>query len=242
MNSLAAYISEDTSACNIDSIIERHAYLASELPSSPKPAPVGGSVKRAIDIMIAATTLFVMAPIMLIVAGLIYLTQGGSVVFAQPRVGFGRKMFRCFKFRTMVPDADKRLAAHLAANPEAAREWQETQKLKNDPRVTWLGRFLRKSSIDELPQLINVLRGEMSCIGPRPIVADELARYGEYAEEYAMTRPGLTGIWQVSGRSNTTYAQRVQMDRYYARRWSLALDAKILFMTVPALVKISQTA
>jgi exopolysaccharide production protein ExoY len=242
MNSLAAVISEDISFNNVETIIERHAYLVSECPSSPSPAPVGGSIKRVIDIMIAGTTLFLLAPIMLMVAALIYLTQGGSVVFAQPRVGFGRNMFRCFKFRTMVPDAEERLAAHLAANPEAAREWQETQKLKNDPRVTWLGRFLRKSSIDELPQLINVLRGEMSCIGPRPIVANELSRYGDYAEEYAMTRPGLTGIWQVSGRSNTTYTQRVQMDRYYARRWSLMLDLKILFLTVPALVKISQTA
>ncbi|MEJ2118683.1 MAG: sugar transferase [Alphaproteobacteria bacterium] len=222
------------------SVSSQYVWQGSQQPSPY--SPVGGRLKRAIDIVIAGTTLFLLAPLMLIAAGLIYLTQGGSVVFAQPRVGFGGKMFRCFKFRTMVPDAEERLAAHLAADPEAAREWKETRKLKNDPRVTWLGCFLRKSSIDELPQLINVLRGEMSCIGPRPVVADELARYGVHAEEYAMARPGLTGIWQVSGRSNTTYAQRVQLDRYYARRWSLALDLRILFMTVPALVKISQTA
>lgn len=204
--------------------------------------PVGGTLKRAFDIAVASITLILMAPIMLMIAALIYATQGGPVLFAQPRVGFNRKMFRCFKFRTMVTDANERLKQHLATNVEAAREWRETQKLKNDPRITWLGQILRKSSLDELPQLLNVLRGEMSCIGPRPVVADELQRYGLHAHEYVRARPGLTGMWQVSGRSNTTYDHRVNCDRYYVRRWSFALDIKIMFRTIPAVMKFDETA
>lgn len=205
-------------------------------------APVGGTAKRAFDIFVAATTLVLMAPIMLMIAALLYFTEGGPVVFAQPRVGFNRKMFRCFKFRTMVTDANERLAQYLATNEEAAREWQETRKLKHDPRVTWLGHVLRKSSLDELPQLFNVLRGEMSCIGPRPVVADELQHYGAHAHDYVRARPGLTGMWQVNGRSKTTYQHRINCDRYYVRRWSLALDIQIMFKTIPAVMKFDETA
>jgi exopolysaccharide production protein ExoY len=205
-------------------------------------APAGGTLKRALDIGVALTALILLAPVMAAIAAIIRLTQGGSVIFAHERVGFGGRTFRCFKFRTMVPDAAERLARYLATNEEAARVWADTQKLRDDPRVTWFGHILRKSSLDELPQLFNVLRGEMSCVGPRPVVADELLRYGDYAREYIKVRPGVTGLWQVSGRSNTTYAHRVRLDRVYVRRCSLVLDLAILLRTIPAVLKVSETA
>lgn len=208
----------------------------------PAAAPVGGFVKRALDVTIASTTLLLMAPTMILVAILILVTMGRPIFFMQQRVGYSRKLFGCLKFRTMVSDAGDRLAAYLAANPEAAREWSETQKLENDPRVTWLGNILRKSSLDELPQLLNVLRGDMSCIGPRPVLLDELKRYGEHGDDYAKAKPGLTGMWQVNGRSRTSYAHRVNCDRYYVRRWSVALDCRILFKTIPAVMKFDETA
>lgn len=214
---------------------------ATGAPVTPD-APIGGTPKRVADIIIALTALILLAPLMAMVAAMIYLTQGGPVIFAHERIGFGGRKFRCFKFRSMVTDAKERLAAYLAANPEAARTWAETQKLRHDPRVTWFGHILRKSSLDELPQLFNVLRGEMSCVGPRPVVADELLRYGEHAREYTKVRPGVTGLWQVSGRSNTTYAHRVKLDRVYVRRWSLAADLVILLRTIPAVLKTSETA
>ncbi|WP_088347483.1 MULTISPECIES: sugar transferase [Rhodomicrobium] len=205
-------------------------------------APIGGAAKRIFDITIAFTTLVLMAPLMLLIAALIYATTGGPVFFAQRRIGFNRATFSCYKFRTMVTDADARLKLHLATHPEAARAWQETQKLKYDPRITWLGHILRKSSLDELPQLFNVLLGQMSCIGPRPVIAEELQRYGEHAQDYLRAKPGLTGMWQVNGRSSTSYAHRVNCDRFYVRRWSLLLDFIILFKTIPAVLKFDETA
>ena len=142
----------------------------------------------------------------------------------------------------MVPDAQERLIRYLAENAEAACLWRDTQKLRNDPRITWLGHLLRKTSLDELPQLFNVLRGEMSCIGPRPVIVSELERYGDHAVDYAMAKPGLTGMWQVSGRSNTSYAHRVRCDRFYVRRWSFALDILILLRTIPAVMRVNDTA
>ena len=204
--------------------------------------PVGGLIKRVFDVTIASTTLILMAPTMILIALAIMITTGGPVFFVQQRVGFNRRLFGCLKFRTMVVDAGDRLAAYLAENPEAAQAWRETQKLQNDPRVTWLGRVLRKSSLDELPQLFNVLRGDMSCIGPRPVPQDELMRYGDHDTDYAKAKPGLTGMWQVNGRSKTSYAHRVKCDRYYVRRWSVALDFRILLKTVPAVMKFDETA
>lgn len=204
--------------------------------------PVGGAIKRAFDILIASTTIFLLLPILLMIASLILLTMGRPILFTQKRIGFNGKSFGCFKFRTMVTDANERLAAHLRSSPEAFRTWNENQKLKNDPRITWLGHFLRKSSLDELPQLFNILRGDMSCIGPRPIIKDELARYGKHADDYVKAKPGLTGMWQVNGRSATSYAFRVKCDRYYVRRWSLFLDLLILVKTVPAVLKIDETS
>jgi exopolysaccharide production protein ExoY len=204
--------------------------------------PVGGLVKRVFDVTIASTTLVLMAPTMILIALLIMITMGRPVFFVQQRIGFNRRLFGCLKFRTMTVKGGDWLANYLAENPDAARAWSETQKLKHDPRVTWLGRLLRKSSLDELPQLLNVLRGEMSCIGPRPVIEDELKRYGDHETDYAKAKPGLTGMWQVNGRSNTSYAHRVNCDRYYVRRWSVALDFGILFKTIPAIIKVDETA
>lgn len=204
--------------------------------------PVGGFMKRSLDCTIAISALIIMSPIMIAIALLILVTMGRPVIFIQQRVGFNKSLFGCFKFRTMVADAQERLAKHLAEDSEAAKLWHETQKLKQDPRITWLGHILRKSSLDELPQLFNILLGEMSCIGPRPVLATELHRYGQYAEDYAKAKPGLTGVWQVNGRSNTTYAHRVNCDRYYVRRWSLLLDIIILFRTIPAVLRVKDTA
>jgi exopolysaccharide production protein ExoY len=219
------------------------AQLARRVETAPPTgAPVGGFVKRAFDVTIASTTLLLMAPTMILVALLILVTMGRPIFFMQQRVGYNRKLFGCLKFRTMVSDAGDQLAAYLAVNPDAASEWRETQKLENDPRVTWIGKILRKSSLDELPQLINVLRGEMSCIGPRPVLQDELKRYGDHEVDYAKAKPGLTGMWQVNGRNRTSYAHRVNCDRYYVRRWSVALDCRILFKTIPAVMKFDETA
>jgi exopolysaccharide production protein ExoY len=204
--------------------------------------PVGGPWKRCFDVMIAGSALLIMAPLMIAVAILILVTMGRPVFFIQQRVGFNKRTFGCFKFRSMVSNAQERLERHLAQNEEAARIWHETQKLKHDPRITWLGRVLRKSSLDELPQLFNILRGDMSCIGPRPVITPELSRYGAHADDYARARPGLTGFWQVSGRSNTTYAYRVNCDRFYVRRWSLLLDLAIMLRTIPAVLRFKETS
>lgn len=205
-------------------------------------APVGGSVKRLIDILIASIAIVLALPLMLVIAILIRVTSGKIILFAHPRVGFGGREFLCYKFRTMARNADLLLAKHLAESPEAASEWRKTQKLKNDPRVTRLGRILRKSSLDELPQLFNVLRGDLSCVGPRPITSAELPRYGMHAMDYLSARPGITGLWQVSGRTKTTYAQRVALDRYYVRRWSLFMDIRILLATIPAVLTFEETS
>jgi exopolysaccharide production protein ExoY len=204
--------------------------------------PLGGALKRAADLVIAAVSLMAFLPLVTITALLVLLTMGRPVFYAHSRVGFERRPFNCLKFRSMVRDPDQVLERHLAENPEAAREWNDTQKLRNDPRVTFVGRMLRKSSLDELPQLINVLRGEMSCVGPRPVVADELARYGAKAPLYLSTRPGMTGLWQVSGRSSVDYPTRVALDETYVRSWSVLLDLKILFSTVFILLNAGDAA
>jgi exopolysaccharide production protein ExoY len=173
---------------------------------------------------------------MALVALAVRLAMGGPVVFAHRRIGWNGTVFRCYKFRTMVGDAEDVLARHLAADPAAAAEWAATRKLRDDPRVTPLGRLLRKSSLDELPQLLNVLKGEMSCVGPRPIVAEELARYGADAAAYLSVRPGVTGAWQAGGRSSVGYDARVALDRAYVQGWTLWRDVTIILRTVPALL------
>jgi exopolysaccharide production protein ExoY len=195
--------------------------------------PLGGTTKRAFDILLASIVLLVSAPLLLLLAAVIKLTTGGPAIFAHERIGYGGRAFPCFKLCTMVPNGNEVLQAHFAGHPEALREWVATQKLRQDPRVTWLGQLLRRSSLDELPQLLNVLRGEMSCVGPRPIVAAELERYGPEIETYLSARPGMTGAWQVGGRSRLDYAQRVALDTHYVRTWTFMGDLVILLKTIP---------
>jgi exopolysaccharide production protein ExoY len=206
------------------------------------PAPLGGRTKRLADVVIALCALALASPIMLMVFLLIRATMGGPAVYSHIRVGFDGKPFSCRKFRTMVANSDEVLREFLARDPEAARQWAEIRKLKNDPRITFLGRILRKSSLDELPQLFNVLRGEMSCVGPRPIVADELSRYEGFAADYLAARPGITGLWQVTGRSSTDYSSRVALDSQYVRNWSLWSDLVILSRTVFAVMRFDEAS
>jgi len=189
--------------------------------------------KRALDIGLALVCGVLALPLLLAIVVLILLESPGGIFFAQTRVGLGGRPFKLWKFRTMVRNAEERLAEYLAVHPEMREEWDRTQKLRNDPRVTRVGRILRKTSLDELPQMWNVLRGEMSLVGPRPIVFEEVSRYGDHFSLYARVRPGFTGLWQVSGRNDTSYSQRVALDSYYVRNWSLRLDFSILARTLP---------
>jgi len=193
-------------------------------------------LRRAIDCVGSLALIVVLLPVMMLIMAAIRLGEGGPVLFAHRRVGQGGRSFACLKFRTMQRGAEAGLPAVLAAHPELEREWAQTQKLLADPRVTRLGRFLRNTSLDELPQLLNVLVGEMTLVGPRPIVADELERYGRHAECYLKLKPGLTGLWQVTRGAQTSYRRRVATDVLYGRKRSLALDLGIILMTVPAVL------
>ncbi|WBH18205.1 sugar transferase [Sphingomonas radiodurans] len=188
------------------------------------------------DLAVALIALAFFLPLMLVIATIIYVTDPGPVFFAHRRVGRGGRHFRCLKFRSMAVNAEELLAELLAKDAEARAEWARDHKLKNDPRITAIGGLLRKSSLDELPQLFNVLRGEMSLVGPRPIVDAEVLRYGRYFAHYCSVRPGITGLWQVSGRNNTSYRRRVAFDVTYSRSRSALFDAKILVMTVPSVM------
>lgn len=188
--------------------------------------------KRIFDLVATICGGFLILPILLILAILVGIDNKGRIIFAHRRVGRNGKLFPCYKFQSMVSDAQERLEEYLAKNPEARKEWEESFKLTNDPRVTKLGAFLRKTSLDELPQLWNVLMGDMSLVGPRPIVTKEVERYGDYIREYYMVPPGITGMWQVNGRSDTTYEERVAMDTWYVRNWSVWIDLVYLFKTV----------
>mgnify|MGYP001040011021 CR=1 FL=1 len=194
-------------------------------------------VKRGIDLFVASTALVLAAPLMVIIAILIKLDSPGPIFFGHRRLGQRGQMFTTWKFRSMRVDGDRILAETLEKDPEARREWAETQKLRNDPRITPLGKFLRRTSLDELPQLWNVLRGDMSIVGPRPIVQGEVCRYGDSIRLYSTVKPGLTGLWQVSGRTETSYADRVRFDEFYIRHWSPWLDIYILAKTVVTLLK-----
>jgi len=188
--------------------------------------------KRCFDIVGATFALVVFSPLIL---GIVLCGFGsqGPALFKHRRVGQGGKVFNCIKFRTMVPNADKVLQDLLDSDVEIKEEWLRDHKLRDDPRITRLGRFLRRTSLDELPQLLNVLRGEMSLVGPRPVVPDELRRYGNKVTTFLSARPGITGLWQVSGRNDTDYRRRVALDVCYVRSRSLLLDLYILFKTLP---------
>jgi Undecaprenyl-phosphate galactose phosphotransferase WbaP len=198
--------------------------------------PLSRVLKLAFDQIVAALLLVLLSPLFLAIASLVR-ADGGSAFFGHKRIGMNGEVFRCLKFRTMVTNADNILRELLARDPEARAEWAATQKLRDDPRITGIGRYLRRTSLDELPQLLNVLRGEMSLVGPRPIVDAEVARYGKDISYYYETRPGMTGLWQVSGRSDASYQRRVQLDLWYVKNWTLWHDVAILLKTVPAVVK-----
>ena len=196
--------------------------------------PYNRIFKRIFDLVLTIVGGLMISPALLGIAIAVAIENRGHVIFAHKRVGAAGKKFPCYKFQTMVPDAEEKLKKYLAENPEAKREWEESFKLTNDPRVTKLGGWLRRTSLDELPQLWNVIRGEMSLVGPRPIVQAEVPRYGKNIREYYMVLPGITGMWQVSGRSDTTYPERVAMDTWYVRNWSVWIDLMYLFKTVKA--------
>lgn len=196
----------------------------------------GSALKRAMDLVMAFTVLTFLSPVLLGVYALLKVFDPGPALFSQLRVGRDGRTFTVYKFRTMHIDAQERLDHLLATDPKAAAEWAEFQKLKRDPRVTMLGRILRKSSLDELPQLLNIVRGEMSVIGPRPVTSGEIHRYGAEYPYYTAVRPGVLGLWQVKGRNKLTYPERIAYDVQYVKTWSIWQDIKILFMAVPVVL------
>ena len=192
--------------------------------------------KRIFDTLTAILLLVLFSPLLLVI-GLLIRQDGGPALFAHPRVGKRGRTFNCYKFRTMVVNAEEKLEKMLQENPSLRHQWEQEFKLKVDPRISPLGRFLRKSSLDELPQLLNVIRGEMSLVGPRPVVSQELSRYGDEVGYYLMVRPGMTGLWQVSGRNDLDYDTRVYLDTWYVKNWSLWHDQIILFKTVTVVLQ-----
>jgi len=195
-------------------------------------------IKRGFDILFSLLCLILGAPLYLLIACLIFITSPGKVIYSHERIGRGGKPFRCYKFRSMYPNADQRLQDILAAQPQLREEWEKNFKLKKDPRITPFGAFLRKTSLDELPQFWNVLKGDLSVVGPRPVVKDEIVKYYHIkADKILSIRPGLTGIWQVSGRSDIpSYEKRIQLDEYYVDHHSFLLDMKLIAKTIPAML------
>jgi exopolysaccharide production protein ExoY len=191
---------------------------------------------RLLDLAIGIIAIVIFGPLLMALAILIYASDPGPIFFVQQRIGYNGRSFACFKFRTMVVDAQERLARLIEEDPAARLEWERDHKLRNDPRITPLGRFLRKSSFDELPQFFNLINGTMSAVGPRPIVVAEITRYGRWFGDYCRVKPGITGLWQVSGRSDSTYRRRVALDVAYSRHRSIGLNLKIMLMTIPAVL------
>ncbi|UUL82396.1 sugar transferase [Sphingomonas qomolangmaensis] len=191
---------------------------------------------RALDILGAVFLLLSFLPLMILIGLAVFVSNPGPIFFSQLRLGRDGKPFKCHKFRTMATDAEARLANLLSTSAAARAEWDRDYKLRHDPRIVGIGRFLRKSSLDELPQLWNVLVGDMSLVGPRPIVAGELSRYGRYARHYYSVRPGLTGLWQISGRNDVSYRRRVAYDVLYARKGRIGDNVRILVLTIPCVL------
>jgi len=198
--------------------------------------PVDRGIKKSFDYILSIVLILLFSPFLLIIYAIVHFSTKGYPIFKHRRVGKDGKSFNIYKFRTMYIDADKRLDKLLQSDEAIKREWEAEFKLKNDPRITTIGGFLRKTSLDELPQIINVLQGKMSLVGPRPIIDDEVAKYGEYFEYFKAVKPGITGLWQVSGRNDIDYDQRVQLDVWYVRNWSVGLDIIILIKTFVAVL------
>jgi lipopolysaccharide/colanic/teichoic acid biosynthesis glycosyltransferase len=189
-------------------------------------------IELRVNQLLAMVLLALLAPMLLVVMVLIWQVDGAPILFGHYRVGKNGRLFRCLKFRSMRRDAAHVLAELLQNDPDAAREWKRDHKLTNDPRITPIGNFLRRTSLDELPQLLNVIRGDMHLVGPRPVTVAELEKYGNSRWHYVSVKPGMTGLWQVSGRNNTSYEERVALDRHYVESQSMAFDAAILLKTV----------
>lgn len=210
---------------------------AADLTVSRHETRQGEIAKRGFDILFSVIMLVLFAPLLVVLCLVVRLSSPGPAVFRQTRVGRDGKLFPCLKLRTMLVDAEARLQDLLASDPAARAEWDRDQKLRSDPRITKIGLFLRKSSLDEIPQLWNVLVGDMSVVGPRPIVEGEVFRYREFISDYYAVRPGLTGPWQIGGRNDVTYDERVALDSRYARSRSFSGDLVICFKTVPAMMQ-----
>lgn len=228
----------------LDSVIVPEVVVQRPTGSSPENDSLsasllspGARLKRYFDVSAATLALVLLAVLILMIAAAILLTDGGPVIIRHRRLGRNGTIFSCLKFRTMVVNADEVLQQHLAANPDACDEWQRTRKLKHDPRITPLGQVLRKTSIDELPQLANIIRGDMSIVGPRPIVMEEVPKYRQFITYYLSVRPGLTGLWQISGRNDVSYDERVNLDCEYVHQWSFTRDLLIILRTFPAVFK-----
>ncbi len=191
-------------------------------------------MKRVLDVIVASIGLVILSPVFLLLAILIKVNSKGSVFFAHTRIGKDGKKFKMYKFRTMYENAEEMIKNF---SPEQKKEWEENYKLKEDPRITSIGKILRKTSLDELPQIINIIKGDLSIIGPRPVIDRELEKYGESKEKFLSITPGLTGYWQANGRSETTYKQRMKMELYYVDHISLRLDLQIFFKTFVSVFK-----
>ena len=191
-------------------------------------------IKRVIDVILASVALILLSPLFAIIAIAIKIDSKGPVFFAHKRIKKNGKIMKLYKFRSMVINAEELIKSFT---PEQMREYKENYKLTNDPRITKVGKFLRKTSLDELPQLINIIKGDLSIIGPRPVVADELEKYGVNKDKFLSVTPGLTGYWAANGRSNTTYEQRMEMELYYIDNLSLKMDIKVFFKTILSVLK-----
>ena len=207
------------------------------LPAGMADPIVGGPLKRVFDLGVTLVAIILLSPLLAFLAISLRVAQGGPILVKHTRIGKGGVPFPCLKFRTMAVNADDILRTHLAKDAAALQEWKSSRKLRYDPRVTALGHVLRTTSLDELPQLFNIIRGEMSLVGPRPIVEQEIDMYGDAMEHYLVARPGLTGLWQVNGRSDLSYASRVAFDIQYVRTWHFGLDLFILFKTVAIVIR-----
>ena len=221
---------------NITTSQQSLAALRSLSLRAPSLPTISDAACRTLDLILAVTLLVLVAGLLVIIALAIWLQDRGPLFFTHQRIGKNGRSFQCLKFRTMVTNADARLKALLASDPVARAEWESTHKLRHDCRVTPLGAFLRRSSLDELPQLLNVIRGEMSLVGPRPIILEETVKYGPFLRHYYSVRPGITGLWQVKGRSNVGYRQRVVMDVTYVKRRCFALNCWIILSTIPVVL------
>lgn len=216
---------------------EEDVFVARRYWKEHRPAVVGNAFcSRSFDVLVSFLAIVILLPVFLVIAAAIVVSDPGPIIFRQQRIGRYGKLFPCLKFRTMTVDAQHRLDELLQRCPAARAEWAADQKLRNDPRITPIGRFLRKSSLDELPQLFNIFIGQMSIVGPRPIIQAEVVRYGERFLAYCSCRPGLTGLWQISGRNNISYKTRVRLDARYAARKGFGYDILICVRTVPAIL------